>query len=65
MSLDIVASKAISKNLTVKLIGRNLLNPEIKQTQLVRSLITNEETSQTVLSYRKGSQLTFSINYTF
>ena len=65
VSLDIVASKAISKNLTVKLIGRNLLNPEIKQTQLVRSLITNEETSQTVLSYRKGSQLTFSINYTF
>ena len=49
----------------VKLIGRNLLNPEVKQTQLVKSLITNVETKETVLSYKKGSQLSLSVKYTF
>jgi len=65
VTLDLVVSKELSKNLLVKLVGRNLLNPEIKQTQLVRSLINNKETNQTVLSYKKGSQLTLSIKYTF
>jgi hypothetical protein len=46
-------------------VGRNLLNPEIKQTQLVKSFITNIETDETVLSYKKGSQLTVSMKYTF
>ncbi|ARV15435.1 TonB-dependent receptor [Polaribacter sp. SA4-12] len=65
VSLDLVLSKAINKNLMVKLVGRNLLNPEIKQTQLVKSLITDIETNETVLSYKKGSQLTLSVKYTF
>lgn len=65
VTLDLVVSKELSKNLLVKLVGRNLLNPEIKQTQLVRSLINNKETNQTVLSYKKGAQLTLSIKYTF
>jgi len=65
VSLDLVVSKAINKNLIVKLIGRNLLNPEIKQNQLVRSLVTGVETNQTVLSYKKGSQLTLNVKYTF
>jgi len=58
-------SKDLTKNLSVKLVGRNLLNPEIKQTQLVKNLITNIETNETVLSYKKGSQLTVSFKYTF
>ena len=65
VSLDFVMSKQINKNILLKLVGRNLLNPEIKQTQLVKSLITNIETTETVLSYKKGSQLTFSVKYTF
>ncbi|MCL7755075.1 TonB-dependent receptor [Polaribacter sp. Z022] len=65
VTLDLVLSKKISENLSVKLVGRNLLNPEIKQTQLVRSLITNVETNETVLSYKKGSQLTLSVKYNF
>ena len=65
VSLDLVLSKAINKNLMVKLVGRNLLNPEIKQTQLVKSLITDIETNETVLSYKKGSQVTLSVKYTF
>jgi len=65
VALDLVVSKEITENLLVKLVGRNLLNPEIKQTQKVQSLITNIETNETVLSYKKGSQLTVSIKYTF
>ena len=65
VALDLVVSKALTENLLIKLVGRNLLNPEIKQTQKVRSLITNAETTETVLSYKKGSQLTVSIKYTF
>jgi outer membrane receptor protein involved in Fe transport len=65
IALDLVVSKEITENLLIKLVGRNLLNPEIKQTQKVRSLITSIETNETVLSYKKGSQLTVSIKYTF
>jgi outer membrane receptor protein involved in Fe transport len=65
VTLDLVVSKELSKNLSVKLVGRNLLNPEIKQTQLVKSFITNIETNETVLSYKKGSQLTVSFKYSF
>lgn len=65
VSLDLVTSKKITDKLSVKLTGRNLLNPEIKQTQLVRSLITNIETNETVLSYRKGSQVTLTVKYQF
>ncbi len=65
VTLDLVVSKEINKNLMLRLVGRNLLNPVIKQTQLVRNLITNVETNETVLSYKKGSQLTLSVKYTF
>ncbi|MFD2530011.1 TonB-dependent receptor [Polaribacter marinaquae] len=65
VALDLVVSKKLTDNLVVKFVGRNLLNPEIKQTQKVRDLITEVETNQTVLSYKKGSRLTLSIKYSF
>ncbi len=65
VTLDLVVSKELSKNLQVKVVGRNLLNPDIKQAQLVKSLINGVETNETVLSYRKGSQLTVSFKYKF
>ena len=65
VTLDLVMSKDVTKNLQVKLVGRNLLNPEIKQTQKVRNLISAIETNETVLSYKKGSQLTVSFKYSF
>ena len=65
VSLDLVASKEITKDLMLKLVARNILNPEIKQTQKVRSLVTNIETNETVLSYKKGSQLSLSFTYDF
>jgi outer membrane receptor protein involved in Fe transport len=65
LTMDFVLSKELTKNLTAKFTGRNLLNPEIKQTQNVTDVNTNIETTQTVLSYKKGSQLTLSLKYTF
>lgn len=65
VALDLVVSKKLSENLMLKFVGRNLLNPEIKQTQKIRSIITDIETNETVLSYKKGSQLTLSVKYTF
>lgn len=65
VALDLVVSKKLTDNLVIKFVGRNLLNPEIKQTQKVRDLISEIETNQTVLSYKKGSQLTLSVKYTF
>jgi hypothetical protein len=45
--------------------GKNLLNPAIEQTQLVRSLVNGVETDETVVSYKKGSQVTLSLAYKF
>lgn len=65
ITLDLVLSKQIFKGFTAKLIGKNLLNPKIEQTQLVRDLNTLIETNETVLSYKKGRQVSLSLNYTF
>ena len=65
VSLDLVMSKDLTDNLQVKLVGRNLLNPDVKQTQNVRNIITGAVTNETVLSYKKGSQLSVSFKYTF
>lgn len=65
VALDGVISKEIGKHLRIRLIGRNLLNPDIKRTQLVRPSTTNIETEQTVRSYTSGRQLSLGINYKF
>lgn len=63
--LDGVVSKDINKHWSLRLVGRNLLNPEIKRTQLVKPSTTNIETEQTVRSYSLGSQLSLGLSYTF
>lgn len=65
VTLDAVLSKKLTNKLSVKLIGRNILNPEIKQTQLVRNLNTGIETNETVFSYKKGQRLSLSFSYNF
>lgn len=65
VSLDLVMSKELTKKLQIKLIGKNLINPEVKQTQRIKNIITGAETNETVLSYKKGSQLTLSLKYSF
>jgi outer membrane receptor protein involved in Fe transport len=64
-TLDMVVSKELSEKLVLKLSGKNLLNPAIEQSQKVQPLSTGIETTETVSSYKKGSQISLSLNYTF
>ncbi len=63
--LDAVLSKDLDKHWSIRLTGRNLLNPEIKRTQLVRPSTTGIETEQVVRSYTAGSQIRLGVNYKF
>lgn len=65
ITLDLVISKMLTEKLQLKLVGRNLLNPEIQQTQLIRDINTGVETDEVVLSYKKGAQLNLSLKYNF
>lgn len=63
--LNLILSKKINRNLKIGLSGKNLLNPEIKRTQLIKPSTTNIETNETVLSYSRGMGLGLNLNYTF
>ena len=65
VSMDLVVSKKLTDKLLLKFVGRNLLNPHIDQTQLIRDINTGVETNKTVLSYKKGSLLSLSLKYTY
>ncbi len=65
VTLDITIRKQLNKNWRLGLTGKNLLDPKIKRTQLVRPSTTGIETNETVLSYTKGVQVGFNINYSF
>ena len=65
VTLDLVLSKEITEKLTARFIGRNLLNPAIRQTQDIRNLNTGITSTETVLQYKKGSQLSLNLKYTF
>lgn len=65
VSLDLVVSKQITDKLYLNFVGRNLLNPQIEQTQLITRVNTNVETNEIVSSYKKGSLLSLSLKYTF
>ncbi|CAM3251037.1 TonB-dependent receptor [Aequorivita lipolytica] len=65
ISLDLILSKEITKNFRIGLSGKNILNPEIKRTQLIKPSTTNVETEETVLSYTLGARFGLNLNYTF
>ncbi|WP_438988756.1 carboxypeptidase-like regulatory domain-containing protein [Polaribacter sp.] len=71
VTLDFVMSKEIYKNLSVKLIGRNLLNPDIQQTQKITQFDNTGSgqilgvTDQVVQSYKRGSQISLNFSYKF
>ena len=65
LTLDLVLSKKLTEKLTVKLVGKNLLNPEIKQTQSVLNLNTDIETNEVVSSYKNGQQVSVNFSYNF
>ncbi len=65
VTLDLVLSKKINENLSVKLTGKNILNPDVEQTQKVKSLSTQVETNELISSYKKGMNLSLGVKYTF
>ncbi|WP_298532563.1 TonB-dependent receptor [uncultured Algibacter sp.] len=65
VTLDLVLSKQLTDRLLLKFIGRNLLNPDIQQTQKVQSLVDGTETDELVSSYKSGSVLSLSLKYAF
>lgn len=65
VSLDLILSKTINKHFKIGISGKNILNPEIKRTQLIKPSTTNVETNETVLSYTLGARFGLNLNYTF
>ena len=63
VTLNAIFSKTFAENWKLQLRAQNLLNPEIKRTQLVKPSTTGIETNQVVRSYRLGS--TFSLGLTY
>jgi outer membrane receptor protein involved in Fe transport len=63
--LDAVISKSFGKHWDLRLTGKNLLNPKIKQTQLIRDSASGRENEKTVLSYTSGAGINLGINYSF
>jgi outer membrane receptor protein involved in Fe transport len=63
--LDAVISKQLNSHWALRLIGRNLLNPVIERTQLVRPSTTGVETERIVRSYTVGAQFSIGVNYSF
>jgi len=65
VTLDFIASKELNEFWKIGLTARNILNPEIKRTQLVKPGTNGVETNETVLSYTRGAQLGLNIKYSF
>ena len=65
VTLDFTATKTITEKLVLGLVAKNMLNPEIKRTQLVRNPTTQIQTNQTVSSYTRGAQIGLNLKYIF
>ena len=69
ISLDLVVSKKINDKLSLKIIGKNLFNPRIDQTQVITvfdaSDIILSQVNETIQSYKRGSLLTIGFSYKF
>ncbi len=57
VSLDLVLTKEVSERVSLKAYGKNLLNPEIEQTQEIKPLDGSDSYNAVVESYRKGVQI--------
>lgn len=63
-TLDAILNKKY-KDFNFKLSLKNLLNPNIEQSQTIRNLNTKIETNETVLQYKKGVRLSLGVSYNF
>jgi outer membrane receptor protein involved in Fe transport len=59
-TLDLILLKELSETISLKFTGKNLLNPEIKQTQDIKPF-TGEPFTATVSSYKKGTELSVGV----
>lgn len=64
-TLDAVLSKDITERLSIKISGKNLLDPDIKQEQEVKVISTQKTENKVVRSYKKGIKLGVGIKYVF
>lgn len=63
--LDVVLSKDFGEHWNVRLVGRNLLNPDIERTQKARPNTTGVESNNVVNSYSNGAGFSLGLNYSF
>lgn len=63
VTLDAVITKELGTHWSLKLSGKNLLNPEIERVQNIRPSTTGIETTEIVRSYTRGTILSVGINY--
>ncbi len=61
VTLDLILSKKVSDRVALKFSGKNLLNPEIKQTQAIQPLSAEGYTA-VVKSYKKGISLSLGVS---
>lgn len=60
VTLDMVISKQLSDRFSIKLSGKNLLNPEIKQTQEIQPT-SGDASNEIIKSYKKGISLSLDL----
>ena len=65
VTLDLVLGKQLNDHWNLQFRGLNLLNPDIRRTQLVKPGNTGIESDKTVRSYTNGSVFSLGVQYTF
>ncbi|PXX95215.1 TonB-dependent receptor [Marinifilum breve] len=61
ITVDMVVSKKLSDRFSLKLTGKNLLNPKIEQSQEIKKLGSGEVTDEIVKSYKKGISISLGL----
>jgi len=61
VTVDMVVSKKLSDRFSLKLTGKNLLNPKIEQSQEIKKLGSGEITDEIVKSYKKGISISLGL----
>lgn len=64
VTLNAVFGQELNENISLELKTKNLLNPKVERTQLVKP-VGEAETNQTVRSFKKGVALSLEVKYTF
>lgn len=65
IQVDAILKKEFGRSWEVKLSGKNLLDPQIKRTQLIQPGTTNIETEEVIRSYSRGAEISLGLSYTF